>query len=576
MTIALILQRFQVTLVEPDYQLKVRQTLTIKPTGWHMKVRLRPGKDLYTGIIPKDGIKKQDQKTSLAGNSKSASDLSPLTIFYGSNQGTCKTFAESIQSEGPAHGFQVALDTLDAATENIPTDRPVIFIAPSYEGQPPDNGKRFVAWLEAHEADKDKLKGVKYAVFGLGNPDWVNTFNRIPKLIDRLVSAEGATMIVPTVLGNVSQDIFGTFDDFTDNLWKTLSSTAGKKGSAMNEKLKLEVTLDRPELLGEKQISLGTVRRHVQLAKTSVGPEKRLMEVELPDEMSYQCGDYLVVLPTNRAVDVRRILTHFGIAPDVMIKLSGTNKTFLPTHHPEYAYALLTAYLEIETMVSRKQLQAMAEAANDEKQKAELQRLGKADVYDKQILPKRPSVIDILLSFPSVNLDFAAYIDMLQPMKPRQYSIASSPLASAPGTATIVYDVLDAPSFWDHAKHFHGVASTYLRDIPVGGKVHCYAKPTNTNFRLPFDNSVPVIMVCAGTGLAPMRGFIQERAAILATQPKTEFGKALLYFGCRDPEKDYICRSELEEWEKQGVVELRPAFSQKKGASEGYKHVPDR
>ena len=70
-----------------------------------------------------------------------------------------------------------------------------------------------------------------------------------------------------------------------------------------------------------------------------------------------------------------------------------------------------------------------------------------------------------------------------------------------------------------------------------------------------------------------MRGFIQERAAIAEAQPTSRFGKAILYFGCRDPELDYICRSELEAWEKLGVVELRPTFSK---ASSGHCYVPDR
>ena len=79
-------------------------------------------------------------------------------------------------------------------------------------------------------------------------------------------------------------------------------------------------------------------------------------------------------------------------------------------------------------------------------------------------------------------------------------------------------------------------------------------------------------MICAGTGLAPMRGFIQERAAIFEAQ-QANFGKAILYFGCRDPDKDYICRSELEAWEKLGVVELRPTFSR---VSVEHKYVQDR
>jgi cytochrome P450 / NADPH-cytochrome P450 reductase len=137
----------------------------------------------------------------------------------------------------------------------------------------------------------------------------------------------GGSRIVPLVLGNVAKDIFGAYDEFTDNLWKALDTDS--KAASEAGGLKLDVTLDRPELLGEKYISLGTVRQHIRLADTSVGPEKRLMDVDLPEEITYRCGDYLVVLPTNRNDDVRRVLNFFHMAMDSMVKISNTKKTFL-------------------------------------------------------------------------------------------------------------------------------------------------------------------------------------------------------------------------------------------------------
>jgi cytochrome P450/NADPH-cytochrome P450 reductase len=161
-------------------------------------------------------------------------------------------------------------------------------------------------------------------------------------------------------------------------------------------------------------------------------------------------------------------------------------------------------------------------------------------------------------------------------MKPRQYSIASSPLASPPNTVSILYDVLNAPSTYNHSTRFHGVASTYLADMPIGGKIHAYIRATNIQFRLPVDPATPIIMICAGTGLAPMRAFMQERAAIAKAQPDRDMGRALFYFGCRDPEKDYICAAELEAWEEAGLVSLRPCFSHHPEASGGFKYVGKR
>lgn len=163
-------------------------------------------------------------------------------------------------------------------------------------------------------------------------------------------------------------------------------------------------------------------------------------------------------------------------------------------------------------------------------------------------------------------------MDMLKPLAPRQYSISSSPTAhphdtnkSAENdivTATITYDVHCAPARSGHNRTFHGVASTYLSTLTPNTRLHCYVRRTNSTFHLPQDPSVPLIMIGAGTGIAPFRGFIQERAA-LASAGAHALGPALLYFGCRDSSSDFIYKDEFAAWQAQGAVEVRPAFSKR-------------
>lgn len=227
-------------------------------------------------------------------------------------------------------------------------------------------------------------------------------------------------------------------------------------------------------------------------------------------------------------------------------------------------------------------MEVIAKTASDENERKELEELASDSNYKEGVLAKRMSVLDILDDYPSCKLDFAAFLDMLKPLSPRQYSISSSPLAkmmepdddSKPVIATITYDVHKAPARSGHNRIFKGVASTYLSDKDVGGKLRCFVRPTNAAFHLPPDPETPVIMVAAGTGIAPMRAFIQERACLAAAGRK-KLGPAILYFGCRDADKDFIYKDELKKWEEAGVVEVRPAFSQH-GPEGGYKYVPDR
>lgn len=326
--VALILQRFQVEMADPSYELKIRQTLTIKPVGWNMKVRPRPGKSIFTGLVTEPTTPGTLSGTKPTKQAQSGTGLPPLSIFYGSNQGTCKNFAESLQGAAASHGYTATVAVLDGATEHVPTDRPVVFITPSYEGQPPDNGRKFVTWLESVQDKQSILHGVKYALFGCGNPDWVTTYHRIPKLVESILDKTGATKFCATGFGNAAGDIIGAFDAFAEQVWTALRQSGGKSEPAQDE-LQVQMTVDRPEMLGEKAMTLGTVRRHIQLAGTSVGPMKMMMDVELSEHASYQAGDYLVVLPTNHRHNVRRVLSRFEMPVDALVKLSGTKKSFL-------------------------------------------------------------------------------------------------------------------------------------------------------------------------------------------------------------------------------------------------------
>lgn len=90
-----------------------------------------------------------------------------LSIFYGSNTGTCEAMANSLASSAGAHGYKAKVDILDKATDALPQGGPVVIITSSYEGEPPDNAVHFVSWLKSIQGSK--LTGIKYAVFGCGN-----------------------------------------------------------------------------------------------------------------------------------------------------------------------------------------------------------------------------------------------------------------------------------------------------------------------------------------------------------------------------------------------------------------------
>jgi cytochrome P450/NADPH-cytochrome P450 reductase len=156
-------------------------------------------------------------------------------------------------------------------------------------------------------------------------------------------------------------------------------------------------------------------------------------------------------------------------------------------------------------------------------------------------------------------------------MRVRQYSISSTPLDDA-SKCTLTYSVLDAPqrSGRKDARYL-GACSTFLERLNPGDQLQVSLRPSRSGFHLPQDDKIPLIMACAGTGLAPFRGFVAERA--LKKKSGAEVGPALLFYGLNAPDEDDMYRDLFDAWEQQGVVSVRRAFTHQADASEGCRFV---
>ncbi|KAI5359387.1 putative Flavoprotein-like superfamily [Septoria linicola] len=563
MNVAMVLQRFQLELADPSYEMQLKSTLTIKPTEFRMKARRRTSKAAYVGIP--GSVRKTDEATKpkLTAKSAVAEHKKPLAIYFGGNSGTCEALAQGLETTAQDYGFDVSISALDSATEHVPKDKPVIFISSSYEGQPPDNAKKFVSWLEGLGQDTQSLSGAKYAVFGVGNSDWASTFHRIPTLVDDLLEKSGATRLLPAGFTNVKTDLIGPWDEWSAKILEVL--TAGDAETAKPKStLKVSVQRKSPDAQRDADLKFGTVLVNKELAGTEIGPAKRHLEIQLPAGTPYTAGDYLVVQPHNPPTSVHRVLSLFGLGEHDLFSVSGTSKKFLPKETTPVGIFFSSA-IELATPITKRQLESIAQHASPEKKDAASKLV---DRYP-DLLEKRWSILDIL-DETAIDLPFEEYIDMLPALLPRQYSISSSALVN-PEAVSLTIDVHESPALSGHGV-FQGVTSTYLASRRPGDRISCFVRPTQIGFRLP-SVETPLIMVAAGTGIAPMRAFLQERSAIAEAQGVDKLAPAVLYFGCRHHDKDYIYRDELAQWEKQGIVKVKAAFSKMDNGSRRY--VPD-
>lgn len=357
---AMLLQNFNFVLDDPNYNLKLKQTLTIKPNGFHMRAILRDGltaTELEHRLAGKEPPKAA-QKNGAANVSGSSGEAKKLTILYGSNSGTCESLAQRLASDAPNHGFVAeTVDCLDTANGKLPKDQPVVVVTASYEGQPPDNAGHFVSWVESIKDDKT-LGGVDYAVFGCGHHDWAQTFHRIPKLVDDKLEKAGATRLVKIGLSDAAGDIFTDFETWEDEvLWPALK-TKYNIGDLSDKDTTVtgavNVTVTSPRTSGLRQDVSEALVMESRVLTAEGEPIKKHLELKLPSDVTYTAGDYLAVLPFNPRDNVRRVMRHFRLPWDAYITVETSAKLVVPTNEPVSAYELLSAYVELSQPATRR------------------------------------------------------------------------------------------------------------------------------------------------------------------------------------------------------------------------------
>ncbi|TFK52531.1 bifunctional P-450/NADPH-P450 reductase [Heliocybe sulcata] len=580
LVLASIIQTFDLCFNNPGYTLEIKQALTLKPKDFYIRATLRsdaahllstPSSSL---LAPKAAG--QPAKAQVEAEADDGTPKPKMYVLYGSNTGTSESFAQRIASDASSHGFKATIGTMDQSTGRVFTDGPVVIITASFEGDPADNAAQAVQWLEQGASDAE-FNGLKYAVFGCGNRDWVRTYQRIPTLVDEVLEKKGGTRLLPRGEGDAAgSSFFEDFDAWEAEMWSVLTKEYNTVSKKVEETLTVETTKSgttRASELRQPDTRLGTVTQNRVLTKPSASGIKRHLEFALPEGVSFRAGDYLAILPVNPPELVKRAIAHFGLSPEEEVTLSSSSPSTLPLNRPINIQSLMSGYVELSQPASTKDLQVLSTLTDDAATKSTLE--GLLGDYKASVLTKRISVLDILEAHKDIKVSLSTFLRLLPPMRIRQYSISSSPLAD-PQHATLTVSIVEGAPVPGHRDvPFLGVASNYLARLQPGERVQLMVKPSGTQFHPPSDLSTPILMFCAGSGLAPMRGFIQERAK--QKESGREVGPMYLFFGCRSPEEDYLySEDDLAEWVKNGVVDVRPAFSRASEKSEGCKYVQDR
>jgi cytochrome P450/NADPH-cytochrome P450 reductase len=577
LALGMILQRFKLIDIH-RYQMVLKETLTIKPDGFKIKVRPRADQDrgAYAGhaatTAAASGVASAPRARPRPGHN------TPLLVLYGSNLGTAEELATRVADLAEINGYATKLGSLDEFSGKLPDKGGVLIFCASYNGAAPDNAAQFIKWLSGDLA-KNALAGVRYAVFGCGNSDWAATYQSIPRLIDQQLAAHGARGVYPRGEGDARDDLDGQFEGWFAKLnsvaVKEFGIAASFVRNADDEPLyKIEpvapTAVNTIVALGGAAPMKVLVNSELQNKSGANASERstRHIEVQLPSGISYRVGDHLSVVPRNDPALVDSVARRFGFLPadQIRLQVAEGRRAQLPVGDTVSVGRLLSEFVELQQVATRKQIQIMSENTRCPVTKPKLlayvgDDAAATELYRSEILGKRKSVFDLLEEHPACELPFHAYLEMLSLLAPRYYSISSSPSGDPSRCSVTVAVVASAASSGRGV--YKGICSNYLAGRRAGETIHATIRETKAGFRLPDDPSVPIIMIGPGTGLAPFRGFLQERAAQKAKG--ATLGPAMLFFGCRHPDQDFIYADELKAFAADGVTELHTAFSRAEG-----------
>jgi cytochrome P450/NADPH-cytochrome P450 reductase len=562
LALGMILRRFRL-IDHTRYQMALKETLTVKPDGFRIKARLREEGERRAAAAPVAA----SAPVMAPGRARPGHDT-PLLALYGSNLGTAEELATRVADLAAVNGFAARLAPLDEAAGALPTQGGVIIFCASYNGAPPDNASGFVRWLESGLAP-DALKGVKYAVFGCGNTDWAATYQAVPRLIDEKLSAAGATRVYERGEGDARSDLAGQFEAWFAKL-RPLAAEALGIPTSFSEEAGAEPLYRVAPVSGAAPAGAAPALRVLvnrELLAPGAGRSTRHIEVSLPEGASFAPGDHLSVSPRNDPGLVDAVARRFGFQASDVIRLDVAEgrRAQLPVGEPIAVGRLLAEFVELQQVATRRQIQAMAAATRCPVTRPKLEALIADDeVFRREVVAKRKSAFDLLREHPACEWPFGAYLESLSPLSPRYYSISSAPNDS--GACSVTVGVVQGPALSGEGV-YKGVCSNYLASRLVGDRVHGAVRATKAGFRLPEDPATPLVMIGPGTGLAPFRGFLQQRAKQKAAG--AELGPAMLFFGCRRPDEDFLYAEELQAFAAQGLVELRVAFS-RAGATKTY------
>jgi sulfite reductase (NADPH) flavoprotein alpha-component len=434
------------------------------------------------------------------------------TVVYGTETGNSKRVALDFSNRLKKQGVQAKIKSLDQYKVNDLQKESclVVVISTQGDGEPPEAAKKFYDHIHQNEI---ALNHLKYGVLALGDSAYP-LFCKAGEDVDIRLNQLGGRRITPLKKCDTDfeADANGWIDEFINAALK-FDDTASANGT----------TKTKPAKTGKKVYD-GTIASIINLNDRESNKETYHIEIAAEEAISYESGDSLGVVAKSNHAAINKIFE--------LLELKGEEQ-LLYKEQPYKVTDLFTHKINIHYLPERIVQQY-------------------AKLVKKEIPSVKMDLADLLRIYPSEQkLNVQLLINILDPIIPRLYSIASSPSSHGENE---VHVTVSRSKFDVGGEVRYGLCSDYLSCLNEGDTLQFYVQK-NSAFRLPAFNA-DIIMIGPGTGLAPFRSFLFEREA------QGHEGRNWLFFGEQHFVSDFLYQTELLSLFDTGVVtKINTAFS---------------
>lgn len=453
-----------------------------------------------------------------------------MTILYGSQTGNSQGLAEKYASTLKTQNVDVTVSSLGKfKASNLKKITNLLLIVSTHgEGDPPDQAIQFYEFLHSKRAPK--LEHLQYSVLALGDSSY-EFFCKTGKDLDEQFAKLGATRIVPRIDCDVD------YDDAAAQWFSTVQQEFLKQATAISV-----TSTQSDEKLGATTYSrknpfYAEVLENINLNGRGSNKETRHLELSIEGaNFLFEPGDSIGIQPENSEQLVHALLVALKFDPVTEVTVFDETMSLKNALQKKLEITVLSKPVleKIKAYTKHNQFSKLFEEPNAWK-----------------VYAKGRDLLDVVEDFAPFTWSAQQFVEILRKIPSRLYSIASSQLANNDE----VHLTISKVSYETNGRQRLGVCSGSVAELQIGDTLPIYVHK-NPNFRLPKQKETPIIMIGAGTGIAPYRAFLEEREELGVE------GKAWLIFGDQHFVTDFLYQTDLQRWLASGTLsQMHIAFS---------------